>query len=391
MSGQGWERGFDATMRDKETAAVLLVTAGGPLEEPASHVHLRPHSSASSGRSQEMQSGRGGSVKARAPNLLQLEKEAFLNDRRVAGRTAGTLRFYQGKLRPFIGHLASRGIEDPEAVAATHIRGFLLELALDHSPGGVAAYYRALRAFFGFLVREGVLQKDPMANVHPPRVDLEILEPVGPETVEALLKVCDQTEIGRRDASILLTLLDSGLRAGEATNLDVGDFDPRDGRLQVRRSKSRRGRSAFVGKRARRALLRYLRMRGQPAPKAPLWLAYHRTGEVGRLSYSGLRDLVKRRAQRAGVAPPMLHSFRRAFAIGMLRAGADVVTVSRLLGHGSLPVVMRYLKQEAGDLARVHEVCSPADRLSRGGGRGPRCLWADANGGRESGRAVGHE
>jgi hypothetical protein len=49
----------------------------------------------------------------------------------------------------------------------------------------------------------------------------------------------------------------------------------------------------------------------------------------------------------------------------MLRAGADVVTLSRMLGHGSLPVVMRYLKQESGDLKRVHDICSPADQIAR--------------------------
>jgi len=161
----------------------------------------------------------------------------------------------------------------------------------------------------------------------------------------------------------MLALLDTGLRANEATGLNVGDLDLTDGAITVRRSKSRKSRTVFVGRRARKILATYLRQRGDPGPNEPLWLAYSTTGERGRLAYSSLRDIVRRRAKAAGVAAPTLHSFRRGFAILMLRAGADAVTLSRMMGHGSLPVLMRYLKQERVDLGQVHGTCSPVDRL----------------------------
>jgi len=161
-----------------------------------------------------------------------------------------------------------------------------------------------------------------------------------------------------------MTLLDTGLRAAEVTALNAADLDLRDGAIIVRHSKSRKPRAVFVGKQARRALSTYLRRRGVPHPDEPLWLAHSSAGEGGRLSYSGLRDIVRRRARRAGVVPPTLHSFRRAFAIMMLRAGADLISLSRMMGHGSLPVLMRYLKQERGDLDRVHAACSPVDRIN---------------------------
>jgi site-specific recombinase XerD len=72
---------------------------------------------------------------------------------------------------------------------------------------------------------------------------------------------------------------------------------------------------------------------------------------------------MRRRAKQAGGKAPTLHSFRRSFAITMLRNGADLVSLGRMMGHGSLPVLTRYLKQIKEDLGEVHAQHSPADTL----------------------------
>ena len=153
------------------------------------------------------------------------------------------------------------------------------------------------------------------------------------------------------------------MRASEAVSFTVGDFDQKDGSLLIRHSKSR---TVFLGRTARRALIRYLRARHDVRASDPLWLAYHIEGDETALAVGGLRAIIKRRAKDAGIPAPSLHSFRRAFAINMLRNGCDVVSISRMLGHGSLPVVMRYLKQETSDLAEAHRGGSPGDRLNSG-------------------------
>lgn len=96
------------------------------------------------------------------------------------------------------------------------------------------------------------------------------------------------------------------------------------------------------------------------APDEPLarvagwWLAFDpdTPAEVAR------RRFVERYGEE-----PTLHSFRRAAALFMLRGGADPVTVSRILGHGSLAVTLRYLRQEQSDLAEVHGRTGAVDRL----------------------------
>jgi integrase/recombinase XerD len=141
----------------------------------------------------------------------------------------------------------------------------------------------------------------------------------------------------------------------------VGDIDLSDGSIMVRRSKGRKGRIVFAGRQACRAIAAYLRTRQDANPLAPLWLAYHAGGQLTRLTYNGLREMVRRRSRQANVKAPSLHSFRRAFALTMLRNGADVVSLSRLMGHGSLPVLQRYLKQIKDDLGAVHGRYSPVD------------------------------
>ncbi|GAB4405088.1 MAG: hypothetical protein Kow00123_17150 [Anaerolineales bacterium] len=94
-------------------------------------------------------------------------------------------------------------------------------------------------------------------------------------------------------------------------------------------------------------------------PASPLWIT--RTGD--RLTYWGLRQILRRRAERAGVPAPSPHDFRRAFALAALRNGVDLISLQRLLGHADLTVIRRYLAQTDGDLQAAHAKASPVDRM----------------------------
>jgi integrase/recombinase XerD len=141
--------------------------------------------------------------------------------------------------------------------------------------------------------------------------------------------------------------------------LDVGDVNMKSGAVIVKHGKGDKRRVAFLSAKTRRELLRYLRHREDAAPTSPLFA----TLDGRRLTYSGLRQVVRRRADAAGIAEPGLHSFRRAFALMSLRAGMDVYSLQRIMGHSDLSVLRRYLAQTEGDLAAAHAHASPVDRL----------------------------
>jgi site-specific recombinase XerD len=294
-------------------------------------------------------------------SLLSLSLQEFLLDRQVSNASAGTLRFYQQKLEPFLDYLATQGVTVPEELTASHLRLFMLLLQHDgHTPGGQHCFFRAMRAFLNWLEREGELSDNPIRRVRPPRVPEQLLDPVDLECVRAIVRSCDRrTELGCRDRAVILGLLDTGARASEMIALDMEDVDLATGTVLIRCGKGRKPRCTFLGARSQRAMIRYLRYRRTAKASDPLWAT--RGGR--RLSYSGLRDIIRRRASSAGVPAPGLHAFRRGFAILSLRNGADVYSLQRLLGHSSLQVLQRYLKQTREDLREAHRRTGPVDNL----------------------------
>lgn len=298
------------------------------------------------------------------PSKVAQEVESFLIDRQARGLSPQTVTLYRRKLRPLLAFLKAQGVREVEDITPDLLRRYLLAEGERRNPGGVHVLYRVAKTFLRWW--EAEMEPDdwrnPITRVAAPKVPQEPLEPVPLPDLQAMLATCKpKTFNGDRDRAILLALLDTGCRRGEFAALNLGDLDLRTGAVTVRRGKGGKRRVVFLGRQARRAMTRYLRHRPGALDGEPLWL----TREGGRLSYDGLRQVVRRRANAAGVPEPSLHSFRRAFALAMLRDGADVVSLQRMLGHADLSVLRRYLAQTTADLAKVHADHAPADRWLR--------------------------
>lgn len=285
---------------------------------------------------------------------------AFLVDRAARGLSPGTLEFYRNKLAYLQTYLESRGVCNVQDVTSGLLREYLLHLAQRLNPGGVHCCFRAMRSFLRWYEAEYEPHdwQNPIRKVQAPRLAQEPLEPLPMSDLSAMLATCERrTFTGDRDKALLLALLDSGCRASEFVALDVPDVNLATGAVVIRQGKGGKTRVTFLGAHARRALLRYLRHRADAA--GPLWT----TTGGSRLTYAGLRQVVRRRARAAGVPMPSLHSFRRAFCLAMLRGGADLVSLSRLMGHADVSLIARYSKQVHDDLQAVHAKSGPVDRL----------------------------
>lgn len=286
--------------------------------------------------------------------------EAFLVDRRAGGKSPGTVKYYRGKLRRLCEWCDTRAITRIGQLTAGELRAFLLYLQdTNHNPGGVHGFYRAVKAFLAWYETEAEPDgwKNPIRKVKLSKPAQPPLEPVELVDVKRLLKTCADDFHGLRDKAILLALLDTGARAAEFCALDLDDIDLATGAALIRHGKRDKSRTVFMGKSTRRAVRAYLKARRDETPA--LWITDH----GGRLTYGGLRGIVTRRAALAGIAAPELHDFRRAFALNCLRAGMDVYSLQKLMGHGDLQVLRRYLAQTTDDLRTAHGLYSPADRL----------------------------
>jgi len=292
---------------------------------------------------------------------LTTELRSFLVDCQARNLSPNTRRYYEQKLIPLIQFLTGMGVTDADQVEAGHLRTWLVRLQNSgHNPGGVHGHYRAMKVFFRWLCSEGVISRCPVDRIRSPRVPDQLLEPASIESVKALLATCAGTaSLDLRDRALIMALLDSGCRASEFVGLRLGDLDRRSGAVLIRQAKGGRHRVTFVGSKTLRAINRYLRTRVQKQPDSALFA----TKSEQPMTYSCLRDIIRRRSGRAGVTAPSLHSFRRAFAIGCLRNGADLVSLQRMMGHSSLTVLKLYLRQSEEDLKSVHSNTAPVDRL----------------------------
>ncbi|MEW6285430.1 MAG: tyrosine-type recombinase/integrase [Chloroflexota bacterium] len=292
---------------------------------------------------------------------LPILAETFLTARRAEGRTKGTLAYYHEKLVLFLAWCEAQAVTQVQDVTPDLLRRFLLAMAERHNAGGVHGIYRAVRAFLRFVEAEEVIPgwTSPTRKVKAPKVTLEPIEGVSLDDVTALLDTCDKSLTGVRDRALLLGLLDTGARASEFLALDLADVDAL-GVVTLKHTKGRRPRMVYLSQKTRRAMRAYLRTRRDTSPA--LWTTKH--GD--RLTYDGLREILKRRAKQAGLKEtPSPHDFRRAFALNYLRNGGDIFTLARLLGHQGIDVLKRYLAQTDQDAQQAHARFSPVDHLDR--------------------------
>jgi integrase/recombinase XerC/integrase/recombinase XerD len=289
---------------------------------------------------------------------LPMAVEAFLMDRKAQNMAAGTLYFYRMKLKLFGEYCGGQLIKTIDQITPDLIRQYLFHLENSgHNPGGIHACYRTLKTFLFWWEEEFEPEdwKNPIRKVKAPKVPVEPLEPVSQDDFEQLLSTCDKSWHGKRDKAILLTLLDSGLRAAELCALNLTDLELATGALEIRQGKGRKPRVTFMGRQARRVIRQWINVRG--GESGPLFV----THQDDRLTYWGLRQIIRRHAAQAGIPEPGLHDFRRAFCLSQLQAGVPETTIARLMGHTSTQLIARYARQTSKDIQEHYH--SPVDGM----------------------------
>jgi len=281
----------------------------------------------------------------------------FLRDAELRRLSINTLNSYRNETGSFLAWLGERGNAQAEQIDAAVIREYLAHLAGRRNPGGQYAAYRVLRSLTYFWEREtDGKYLSPIRKVKPPKVNQQPLPGISRDTFEQLLRACrGATEA--RDRAVLFFLGDTGVRASELCDLRIGDLELGASCTVIRAGKGDKRRTVYFGSETRKELRRYLEKRKHKEKEDALF----GSDAEQPLSYWGLRQIIRRLSSRAGIACPGVHDFRRFFALHMLRNGADVVSLSRLLGHASIQVTQRYLALVDSDLRAAHKRFSPLD------------------------------
>lgn len=263
----------------------------------------------------------------------------FLIAKEAEGLAPRTLEFYRCKLK-----------QAPDPLTRESIRSWLIELQTDHTPGGVHAFYRAVRAYCRWLEWEYDIP-DPTDKIKPPKVPDEILDPAPQVWVDALLSACNNSWHGIRDRAVIMLLDATGVRAGELCLLSIDAVDTALSVIYIEHGKGGYPRAVDFDKRTKRALKAWIAIRFEMP-------AFFQSSYRNRLTYDTLRAIITRRSKDAGVDPMGLHAFRRKHALDLHRAGESLLTIQKRLGHHSDLVLKRYIKLSREDMiaaaARFH-------------------------------------
>ena len=277
-----------------------------------------------------------------------------------------TVEAYLRDLRQFCEFLSSQddycgpASDWLEKIDLLQLRRYLAQLHKSCGRTSVARKLSALRVFFRFLVREGMLKISPADGLSTPRREQYLPKVLSAEQVGHLLdqSVSGQRLLVLRDLAIFELIYSCGLRVSELTGLDIGSIDLSEGSVRVF-GKGGKERLLPVGGKARTALQAYLDERHQTCVADPLFL----NQRGGRLTPRSIQRNLKNRLLQFNLPTDVTpHALRHSFATHLLDAGADLRVIQELLGHASLSTTQRYTRVSFTHLTEVYDRAHPRSK-----------------------------
>lgn len=275
-----------------------------------------------------------------------------------------TIKSYREDLTQAVEFLSQHvgGKDALNAVTSRHLRAYLVWL---HEQGyaktTIARRSAAVRSWFRFLCRRGVVAANPADGLRAPRQDKKLPSFLPEAEIDKLLSApADDAPLGQRDRALLETLYSGGLRVSEATGLNLDDVDLADGVATVR-GKGKRERLVFFGASAKDAVAAWMKARNEllaRLKKRNDAVFLNKNGT--RLTPRSVARILEKYVRTTGLDPDASpHSLRHSFATHLLDRGADIRSVQELLGHRSLTTTQIYTHVTTGKLQDNYRKAHP--------------------------------
>ncbi len=258
---------------------------------------------------------------------------AFLQQRYGKGILPGDVT--EGMIREFLTFLGEKGFKKK------------------NSPGSRERRLPAIKSFFKFAYRQGLVRENPAAWVSMARVRKGEPSFLTVEEYKRLMQVAERRRsdfFRTRDYCIILMILATGARVGELTKVSVGDVSLRGKTVKLHR-KGGEEQMLPLSEKLIAALKKYLRIRRKRTRSRALFISTRNT----RISKSAVWRLIKGYCRKARIKKDRLgpHMLRHTFATTMLANGENLRTIQILMNHKNLSTTSRYLHSHDTELAKA--------------------------------------
>lgn len=295
---------------------------------------------------------------------MERSLDAFLDDLRVVRHASEhTLTAYAADVLAFLEFARKADAPIDQAL----VRRYLAHLQREHyARSSAARKTAALRAFFGYLVKQGVLNADPTEGVRTPKQSRRLPKVLGEDHIQALMNAPDlATPTGLRDRAILELLYATGMRISELLSLKTRDVTAGTDELSII-GKRNKERIVLIGSHALDALAAYL-TEGRPRlaalaenPPDALFLGRRGTALVATSVRRMLDKHVRVVSLTLKISP---HTLRHSFATHLMDHGADLRSVQELLGHENVATTQIYTHVSRERLKEVYDRAHPRAAL----------------------------
>lgn len=287
----------------------------------------------------------------------------YLITLRQEGKSDATRRMYGWHVKKLFKWLADRQIDRLDEVSRSLLREWGAELYDHWSTATIKQAVSSAKSFFTWCYEEGLVKENPGQALKVPRVKDRIQRTLSIEEIVTMLNACDvDTTKGLRDRAIVSLLVDSGIRAGEVCRLEITDVDLKRGVLAV---VGKGGDMDFAH--FSRVTAGYLQSWLEVRPPVPevnaLFLSIGGLTPRHRLTERGLRIILKKLGEKAGVLGVSPHAFRRSFACIVTEAGASSRSLQLFGRWEDIRMVERYTR--ALKAAQLYPQYSPMSYIEK--------------------------
>ena len=267
--------------------------------------------------------------------------KVYLETKEIEGRSRKTIERYR--------YLITRAMKDIRAplrkVTVYHLRSYLMEMRNKGvSDSTVEGNREVLCAFFGWLHKESLIDKNPCANLSPVKCAKVVRLPYSDVEIERIKEACRII----RDKAIVCFLLSTGCRISEMCDLNRDDIDFGAAECIVH-GKGNKERTVYLNPVAIMNLRRYLSERSDLCPALFIGKG------TDRIAPGGVRNMLKSIEARSGVENVHPHRFRRTLATNLINRGMPIQEVAAILGHDKLDTTMRYVYIDRRSLKSAYQ------------------------------------